>query len=145
VSIQEHIHRDVTIHAGTAKVWAALTRPELMKQWMTETEIEIITDWVVGQPIVIRGPWYKTQFENKGTVLGYDEGRAVSYSHLSSLSRLPDMPESYTIFSFTLHEIPGGTQLDLELSNFPTEAIYHHIAYYWTIALGLLKKFVESS
>lgn len=139
----EPVHKTTAIAAPATRVWAALTEPGLMKQWMAETEMEIITDWVVGHPFIIRGPWYKTYFENRGTVLHYDAEQALSYSHLSSLSRLPDAPENYTVLLFTLQETEGQTKVDLELSNFPTDAIYHHFAFYWTVALDLLRKFVE--
>jgi hypothetical protein len=58
--------KTIKICGAPALVWDALTKPDLMKQWMSETPIDIITNWTVGNPITIRGPWYKTRFENKG-------------------------------------------------------------------------------
>lgn len=139
----QSIIKTVTINAAPSKVWAALTKPELMRQWMSETPIDIITDWKIGSPITIRGDWYKAGFENKGVVIEFVPERIVKYSHLSSLSRLKDEPENYTVLEFSLTPEDGQTSLTLTLSNFPTEAIYKHFAFYWSVGLELLRKFVE--
>jgi len=136
--------KTVSINAAASKIWALLTEPELMNQWMSETEIQIITDWKVGSSIIIKGPWYKTSFENKGTVLRFDPEQALSYTHLSSLSRLPDAPESYTTLEFTLKPEGDETLLTVTAYNFPTEAIYRHIAFYWNVAPHLIKKLAEA-
>lgn len=142
-NIEEIITKSTLINADIKAVWAALTVPGLMQQWMSETPVNIQTNWEIGGPFVITGDWYKKGFENKGMVLQYEPERRVSYSHLSSLSRLEDSVENYTILAFQL--IPNGaaTKVELTLSNFPTEAIYKHLAYYWSVALELLRKFVE--
>jgi hypothetical protein len=46
-------------------VWPTLTDPDLMKQWMGEPtmEIEITTDWKIGNPIIITG-FHPIKFEN---------------------------------------------------------------------------------
>jgi uncharacterized protein YndB with AHSA1/START domain len=45
------------IDAPPAAVWRTLTNPILMKQWMAEPDlrIEIVTDWKVGSPFIVRG------------------------------------------------------------------------------------------
>jgi uncharacterized protein YndB with AHSA1/START domain len=37
------VTKTVHINAPTSKVWEALTDPQLMKKWMFDTEINIIT------------------------------------------------------------------------------------------------------
>ncbi len=137
------MEKTVIIDTAPAKVWEALTDPALLMQWMSETPIDIITDWQVGHPMIIKGDWYKTGFENRGTVLQFEPEKALQYTHLSSLSRLPDKAENYTIIGFELICLEGQVEVKLEASNFPTEAIYRHFAFYWNVALVLLKKFVE--
>jgi uncharacterized protein YndB with AHSA1/START domain len=137
------VNKTIVINAVPSKVWDVLTDPELMKQWMSETPIDIITDWQVGNPITIGGAWYKTRFENKGTVLQFEPERILQYSHLSSLSRLPDKIESYSIICFKLTPTENQTTLTLTLSNFPTEIIYKHLVFYWNVTLEILKKQVE--
>jgi hypothetical protein len=65
------------------------------------------------------------------------------YSHLSSISRLPDEQENYSIVAFRLQPKEDETLLTLTLSNFPTESIYQHLAFYWNVTLETLKKMIE--
>ena len=44
-----------TINAPVSKVWDALTKPDLIKQYLFGTEV--ITDWKVGSPITYKGVW----------------------------------------------------------------------------------------
>lgn len=137
--------KSVTITASPGKVWQCLTTPGLMKQWMMpETEIEIKTDWKEGGPFTIEGDWYKSRFINYGTVLEFEPEKVLSYSHLSSLSRLPNVPENHSILKMEL--VPDGesTVLTVSAANFPTEAIYKHLAFYWNVTIELLKKFIEN-
>jgi uncharacterized protein YndB with AHSA1/START domain len=45
----------ITIHAPTSKVWEALTKPEIIKQYLFGTTVT--TDWRVGSPITYEGIW----------------------------------------------------------------------------------------
>ncbi len=139
------IRKSIRFGAPLNAVWKALTEPELMKSWMSDSEIEIVTTWEVGSPIVInvQGISYKTSFKNTGIVLQFLKDRVLEYSHLSSLSRLPDEAENYTLIRFTLQQQEDHTLLELNLSNFPTESHYKHIDFYWAVTLEVLKRFVE--
>jgi len=141
----QFVRKSIRINASLNAIWEALTQPELMKRWMSDSEIEIVTTWEVGSFIIIniREVSYKTAFTNNGTVLQFIKDRVLEYSHLSSISRLPDEPENYTIIRFTLQPEDDQTMLELELTNFPTESHYKHIDFYWTITLGVLKRIVE--
>lgn len=138
------VERTIAINALPPTVWNALIRPELMKRWMAEPEmrLEISTDWAVGSPITIRG-FHHVRFENKGTVLQVEPCRVLRYTHLSSLSRLPDRPEHYSIVEFRLAAAQDETALTLTLGNFPTATIQKHLDFYWRTTLEILKRFVE--
>ena len=134
----------VNINAPTSQVWQMLTTPELMKKWMTpDIEINIITDWAVGSPMIIRGKMNGKNFENNGIILQFEPEKTLQYSHLSSISRLPDRPENYSLVEFRLQPIENETALTLTLSNFPTKSIYQHLAFYWNVALEVLKRVIE--
>ena len=135
--------KTVTINAPTSKIWEALTNPDLMKKWMSELEIEILTDWKVGNLVVIRGKLHGIKFENKGRVLQFEPEKILQYSHLSSLSRLPDKPENYSVFDFRLTPKEDLTLLTLTVSNFPTESIFKHLAFYWNVTLEIFKRTIE--
>ena len=138
------VTKTVNINAPTSKVWEALIDPQLMKKWMFETEIKIITNWQVGSPIVIRGELSGKQFENTGKVLQFEPEKLLIYSHRNSISRLPDKPASNSILEFRLTPIENQTSLTLTISNFPTESIYKHLAFYWNVALEVLKRQIEA-
>jgi uncharacterized protein YndB with AHSA1/START domain len=142
----QNIEKTVSIHAPPTVVWEALTKPDLMKQWMGEPEmaLEIETDWRVGGPFLMKG-FLHGHFENKGEVLQFEPNKALKYSHLSSISRLPDVPESYSFCEFRLEPDGENTSLTVIVSGFPTETIFKHLQFYWRVAPGLLKKFIESS
>jgi uncharacterized protein YndB with AHSA1/START domain len=139
------IRKLIFINASLSVVWEALTQPELMKSWMSDSEIEIVTTWEVGSPVIVnaQAESYKTAFTNTGVVLQFLKERVLEYSHLSSLSRLADLAENYTLIRFTLHPENDHTLLELNLSNFPTESHYKHIDFYWSVTLEILKRLVE--
>ena len=137
--------KTIDINAPTSTVWDALTSPAIMKKWMAETDIDILTDWQVGAPFTIRGSLHGIKFENLGTVVQFDPEKRLCYTHLSSISRLPDAPESYCMFAFELVPREDQTTLTLTVSNFPTETIYKHLAFYWNVTLGILKQQIEQS
>ncbi len=136
--------KTIIINSPPSIIWKALTEPALMKQWMGELEmnIEIQTDWTINSPIIISG-YHHVKFENKGTVLLFEVNKKLAYTHLSSLSRLPDKPENYTFFDFTVAPIDSHTSLTLTISNFPTETIFKHLEFYWRATIKMLKTFIE--
>lgn len=135
--------KQIIIGATPRHVWAALTQPDLMKQWMAETPLEIETSWEVGTSIVIRGNEYWAPFENRGVVLAFETERQLRYSHLSSLSRLADKIENYSVIDFELSPSDEETRLTLSVTGFPTESIYKHLVFYWETTFLVLKRFVE--
>lgn len=108
-------------------------------------KLEVLTDWTVGSPIFVSG-LHHVRFTNKGTVLRFEPSSVLQYSHLSSVSRLPDKPESYTIIEFRLE--PSGASsslLTVKLTNFPTDSIFKHLQFYWNTTIHVLKRFVEGT
>ena len=141
------IENFTTINAPPSEVWRALTDPDLMKRWMAEPvmRIEITSDWNVGSPIVVKGHHNNVDFQNKGTILQFEPYSILRYSHLSSISLLPDVAESYTVIEFRLAPTEeNSTSLNIATSNFPSEPIFKHWEYYWRITIEVLKRFIES-
>ena len=138
------IENTLVINAPATTVWDNLTQPPLMTQWMggDDHQLRIKTNWQVKGPITMTG-FHHLPFENKGTVLQFDPGKILSYTQLSSLSRLPDQPGNYSVITFLLTPAKDQTSLTLTINNFPTETIYRHLDFYWRATLVLLKKFIE--
>jgi uncharacterized protein YndB with AHSA1/START domain len=142
------IENSVTIDALPSEVWRALTDPDLMKQWMAEAEmgLGIITEWKVGSPIIVKGRHNNVDFENKGTVLEFEPNSILRYSHLSSVSRLPDKAENYTVIEFRLARAEeNSTLLKVRTSNFPSESIFKHWEFHWRVTIEVVKRFIEST
>lgn len=135
----------LVIHAPARTVWESLTRVELMPEWMADPrmEVRVETDWTVGGAMVVCGVLHQRPFRNTGRVVAFEPYRRLAYTHLSSLSDLPDEPASHTTFAFTLSPAPGGTALDLIATGFPTESIFRHLRFYWGGALACLGRQAE--
>jgi uncharacterized protein YndB with AHSA1/START domain len=138
------VERTVSINTSPSKVWDYLTIPGLMRKWMGEPEmnIEVTTNWIVGSPILIKG-FHHVNFENRGTVLQFAAQKVIQYSHLSSMSRLPDKEENYSIITFDLSPADAQTLLKIQIENFPTDSIYKHLDFYWQGTASILKNVLE--
>ena len=108
-----------------------------------EMKLEIATNWKIKTPIIIRG-FDHLPFENKGIVLEYNKEKKLTYTHLRSLSRLPDKTGSYSILEFELKALDQQTELNLTITNFPTETIQKHLEFYWRTTIVKIKKYAEA-
>jgi hypothetical protein len=118
-----------------------------MKQWIADPVmgIEITTDWKVGSQSSARGRHNQVDFENKGIVLRFEPHSILRYSHLSSIFRLPDKGENYTIIGFRLTQAAEhSTSLIVNTSNFPGESGFEHWQYYWRVRIEVLKRFMRA-
>jgi len=144
---REHFSKSLTIHTSAATLWAALTTPESMKHWMTEPglEIDVTTTWQINTPITMSGHIHDIPFTNHGVVRQFIPELLLEYSHLSSLSNLPDLPENYVCLTFKITSFNNHTTLTLTINNAPTESIYKHLELYWNATLPILKNFSEQN
>jgi uncharacterized protein YndB with AHSA1/START domain len=131
-----------TINAPASKVWEALTKPELIKQYLFDTEV--ITDWKMGSPITYRGEWEGKPFEDKGKILKFDPERSLVSTHWSPLSGVPDQPENYHTVTYQLSEKDGKTEVTITQDNNATEEEQSHSEENWRTVLAGMKKLLES-
>ena len=138
------IEYSLLIDASPEQIWDCLTKPDLMKLWMGDPELNLAieTDWTVQGPITIKG-FHHVGFENKGVVEIFEKNRRLKYTSLSSISRLPNRPENHTSTAFSLEPAGEQTRLTVEVQNFPTDAIYRHYNFYWRGAITAIKKLAE--
>jgi uncharacterized protein YndB with AHSA1/START domain len=136
---------ELLLEASIAAVWSCLVNPSSMSGWLggDDFTVEVDTSWQEGSAIVIRG-FHHQHFENKGVVLAFKPHAALSFTHLSSLSRLPDRPSSYTRLSFELQERGDRTKLKFTAAGFPTLSIYKHLHFYWVGTLEVFKHYLEA-
>ncbi|MCL5257970.1 MAG: SRPBCC domain-containing protein [Patescibacteria group bacterium] len=129
------------INTPIAQVWEALTKPEIIKQYMFGTNV--VSDWKVGSSIVWKGEWQGKSYEDKGKILKFEEERILQYSHFSPLTGKPDVPENY--HTVTIELFSDGTQTTVTLSqdNNATEEDREHSEKNWQMMLDGLKKLLE--
>lgn len=99
----------VTIDAPAERVWDALTKPELVKQWQYGSDL--ITDWRVGSPIRFRTEWEGSVLEQWGTVTSFLSNERLSYTLFAPRPGLEDKPENYFTMTYCLLEHDSKTTL----------------------------------
>jgi uncharacterized protein YndB with AHSA1/START domain len=131
----------VTIHADGAKVWDALTNPNLIKQYLFGTQA--ISDWKEGSRITYRGVWQGKAYEDRGVIKKIEPNRQLVSTYWSALSGLPDSPENYSNVTYTLDEHDGETTLMVTTDNIDTKESADHTESNWNSVLESLKKLLE--
>jgi len=123
-------------------VWDALTKPEVIKQYMFGTNV--ISDWKQGSPIVWKGEWQGKKYEDKGMILKLEPNRILQYTHFSPLSgQQEDRPENYHTVTIELSAEGAQTRISLSQDNNPTEQARKHSENNWVMMLESLKKLLE--
>ena len=130
-----------TIKAPVSKVWQALVNPDIIKQYLFNTDV--ISDWKVGSPIIYRGEWEGKPFEDKGEILDIEPERLLRSTHWSPLSGVPDIPENYHTVTYTLAEKGESTEVTISQDNNATEEEKAHSEKNWRIVLEGMKTLLE--
>ena len=131
-----------TIHAPASKVWQALVNPELIKQYLFNTDV--ISDWKVGSPITYRGEWEGKPFEDKGEILAIEPEKTLKSTHWSPLSGVPDVLENYHTVTYTLSDQGDDTEVTITQDNNASEEDKSHSEKNWETVLDGMKKLLEA-
>jgi uncharacterized protein YndB with AHSA1/START domain len=95
------VKRSITIHAPASKVWEALTRPELVKLYMFNSDV--VCDWKVGSDIVFKGELKgKEVIFVKGHITRLEPDKLLEYTCFGPDGGLPDVPSNYTKVTYVL-------------------------------------------
>ena len=130
------------INAPIAKVWDALVKPEMIRQYMFGTNV--VSDWKEGSGIVWKGEWQGKPYEDKGVILKLQPEHLLKYSHFSPLAGQPDVPENYHNVTIELAAKGARTLVTLSQDNNSTEEDRKHSEDNWGMMLNSLKKVFES-
>jgi uncharacterized protein YndB with AHSA1/START domain len=134
-------HATVLIDAPPARVWEALTKPEIIKKYFFGTTTH--TDWKIGNPIRFTGEFEGQHYEDKGTVLAFQPYSLIQYKYWSSMSGTEDRPENYLTITYRLQEEDNKTRLDITQENIRDEKAKEHSEDNWKKVLANLKRVVE--
>ena len=132
---------EVELDATPDRVWAALTDPAEIKQYMFGSDVR--TDWQPGSPITWSGEFQGKSYQDKGEVIAVDEPHRLEVTHYSAMSGAADVPENYHHLVYTLEPSAGGTRLRLEQDNNGSDEEAEHAAKNWQSMLDGLKKLVD--
>ena len=139
---EKHVARtSVTINAPALKVWEALTKPDLIKQYLFGTHVT--TDWRVGSPITYEGIWEGKAYKDKGKILQVEPNKLLVSTFWSALAGLPDVPENYQTVRYELSAAGSGTKLTLTQDNNATLEEADHSAQNWKMVLDGMKQLLE--
>ena len=133
----------ITIAAPAADVWAALTDPARIKEYMFGSTVE--TDWQPGGSITWSGEYNGRPYQDKGEIIAVEPLRRLEVTHFSPLSGAADVPENYHRVAYTLTQAGHGTLVALTQDNNPDEEAAAHSARNWQAMLDGLKRHVEGA
>lgn len=137
-----HVARaGVDVAAPPARVWQALTDPDMVEQYMFGSRVQ--TDWQQGSSIVWSGEYDGKPFEDNGEVVDVVPEQRLEVTHFSPLGGKPDEPENYHTLLYQLEETDGGTHLSLEQDNNDSEEEAESFAENWSAMLQKLQEVVE--
>jgi uncharacterized protein YndB with AHSA1/START domain len=131
----------ITVNAPAPRVWEALTKPELIKQYLFGTNVA--TDWKEGSAISYKGEWEGKQYEDKGTILKIIPEKLIVSTYWSSMGGSEDKPENYMTVTYALEPDGAATKLTITQENAPTQDSAEHSGENWKMVLEGLKKVVE--
>jgi uncharacterized protein YndB with AHSA1/START domain len=131
----------IKMDVPAARIWDALTNPELVRQYLYGAEI--VSDWYKGSPIIFRGEWQGKHYEDKGIILDIEVGRRLKVTHYSPLSGLPDLPENYHVVTYSISEADKKTTLTITQENNKDQAEVTESEKTWNTILANMKKLLE--
>ncbi len=139
------VSRSVDINAEPSKVWEALTNPEIIKEYLFGTET--ITDWEPGSEIIFQGTYgdnNEHSYRDKGVVQVNIPNEKLSYRYWSGFSGLEDVPENYSMVTYTLKSSDNKTtNFTWTQEGYGTEEGYKHSVNGMAAFLEQIKGIVE--
>lgn len=135
-------HASATVEAPTGKVWKALVKPEMIREYMMGANV--ISDWKPGSEIVWEGEWEGKKYQDKGTIVKIEPERLLQYTHFSPLTGQADVPENYHTVTIELADHGPRTRVTLTQDNNETEEAQAHSEKNWNSMLDGLRAIVET-
>jgi len=134
--------KSVTINTTKARVWDAITNPDLIKKYFFGTEA--VSDFKKGSAIYYRGVWEGKPYEDKGTILEVEKEKLLKHDYWSSFSGIPDVPENYNTITYELSGKDGAVTLTVTQDNVRSEEVRDHSMENWGMVFDSMKDMLEN-
>jgi len=103
----------IFINSTEAKIWDVLTNPDKIKLFMFGSNVK--TDWGIGNPIFFNrdrlypsAPVLEKPIVDKGKILQIINGKLLKFSFYNSMEGYEDIPENYSIVTYSIEEVDKG-------------------------------------
>ena len=123
--------------APPARVWAALTDPAMVRQYMFGAELT--GAWVKGGTVTYRGEWDGAPFEDKGEIVEIDPPRLLKVNYYSAMGGQPDTPENRQLITYELTPTGAGTRLTVSQDGNPSQEAATAAEGNWAMTMNTLK------
>lgn len=133
----------IVIDAPPKIVWAALTTPELIRQYFFGTEV--ISEWKEDSEIKFQGEWEGKKYVDKGLIMKMIPGKLLQHTYFSSFSGMEDSPENYSNVIYELGDEDEQTQLTVKQENMQTQEAKEKAEQNWQGVLENMKGVVEKA
>jgi uncharacterized protein YndB with AHSA1/START domain len=140
------LRKTLRLNANMARVWEALTNPELTKRYMYGCEVD--SDWKVGSPILWKGiAEGKEVVYVKGNIVKIVPGKLLQFTTFDPNAGYEDIPANYITLTQELSEENGQTVLSITQGDYAGvvngEKRYNDTIAGWDMASKGLKEVVE--
>jgi uncharacterized protein YndB with AHSA1/START domain len=115
------VRNSISINAPASKVWDALTKPGLTKQYMFGCET--VSDWLPGSELLWKGEYEgKEMVFVKGNIVAIEPGKLLVYTTIDPNSTIDDVSENYLTVTYELEEENGQTLFTVTQGDYATVA-----------------------
>lgn len=110
--MEKIITNSITFDTTPEKVWAILTEPVFVKQYMYDSDL--ITDWQPGQPVIFKGVYQGQEMVFvKGHTVENIPNKLLSYTVFDPNANYKDEPWNYLTVTYKLEQKGNQTELTI--------------------------------
>ena len=144
--VEAFMESRIVINVPAAKVWDALTNPEMTKHYMFGCEI--VCDWKIGDSVLWKGAQDGVTYV-KGYLVAFEKEKTLTMTAIDPNASYEDIPENHLTATYQLTENNNTTLLEVKQGDYTKVAEgakrYKDTMSFggWNTILESIKKLVE--